>query len=155
MASKKVKNIAVERGARTVSEQLHWSLSALRTVRGQSSHKALRDALQAYPKLAEWIDLQSATFLDRTALLEHISELARTSIEEQREELETMSDLPEYKKQAKLKSLQHQSKKFSSTCRRISLEAIRDASGKPAQSMDESVCLLRDHLGRSFRREDS
>ena len=150
IAAIKVKNISCERGANTVSEKLHWALTAMRSSRSVGDEKRIGRVVKAYPELRQYIDVMAMRVIDRAALGEHIAQLANTSIEEQRRELEEMGHLPEYKKAAKVDTLRKRSEAFTKTGRKVSIAAIRGVDNQPAKSIDESVELLRDHWGRVF-----
>lgn len=147
-----VKRLAIVRGAGTTSEKLHWSLVALRASLVGHTHK-VRDSVSAHAHLASLVDLQAGYVSDVAGLCAHIAELSRVSIKEQSDELAQVADMPEYKRQARIRSLVSRASLWGPHSKRVCISSITDEQGNPAGSAEESASRLRDHWTPVFARK--
>ena len=147
-----VKRLAIVRGASATSEKLHWSLVALRASIAGLTQK-VRDSVSAHAHLASLVDMQTGFVTDIAGLCAHIAELSRVSIKEQSEELAQVADMPEYKRQARIRSLVSRASLWGPHSKRICISSITDGQGNPAGSAEESASRLRAHWAPVFARK--
>jgi hypothetical protein len=141
-ACKQVARKALRRGARTIQEQIYWSLVCVRALFKGSGWQAARSML-AYPALEEFLFLNFAVetklVCNMDGLNKHIASLMRESLSRLREDIDNVQDLPEYQKNQRHGSVNRLMGFWATRGRKISLQGARDQLGDVISDPDRAA----------------
>ena len=120
------------RGAKTIEEQIYWSLVCVRAMFHGIAKKVVQ-AMVAYAELERFIlvdvHLGFVMSCDMEGLSEHIAALMRQSLQRLRSDLDEVRDLPEYQVHQQRRGIQRLMDCWATRNRKTSLQAARDEQG--------------------------
>eukprot|EP00959_Pyramimonas_sp_CCMP1952_P007970 167013-Pyramimonas_sp.AAC.1 len=123
-------------------------LAAARAVRGRRPW-VLSRACRAFPKLCEFFSTDACELIDADAFHQFLTELNHDYIDRLLGENQASSEPPP-KKNARNTALQSLQAAWSPKLRRLSLAAVLDSDGNPAEDPTEAATLLQAHWSRVF-----
>ena len=139
---------SLRRGARTIEEQIYWSLVCVRALFHGYATKAVR-AMIAYPTLETFVlastDDGTVMACDMEGLNAHISLLMRQSLERLRHDCEEVQYEPEYQKVRQRGAIQRMMDYWATRGRKASLQAARDEQGNVVIDPDQATAIYIAH----------
>ena len=141
-ACKQVTRKSFRRGARTIEEQIYWSLVCVRAMFTGSGWQVARSIL-AYPVLEQFILVKSAgeakLACNMDGINKHIVSLMQESLSRLRSDLESVQGLPEYQKDQRRNSVNRLMSFWATRGRKVSLQGARDQAGNVISNPDEAA----------------
>jgi hypothetical protein len=144
------------RGARTISEQLHWICTFLRALRAEK-HQMAQKAASAFPDIWKYVrDTGDGSIFvhDAAGLDQLLSSLMESDIDARIASIDTAKNLPEYKVGQERSKLNEWRKQWSLTGRRKTLQAAKDDAGNVVADPDAACAMFADHWSGVFSPKD-
>ena len=147
-ACRRVAEKSSRRGAKTIEEQIYWSLLCVRALFHGHGRTAIR-ALIAYPALEDFILIDSSIdtkfACNMAGLNEHIALLMRESLGRLLSDIDETAGMPEYEKDQRKTSVKRLMDRWATRNRKASLQACRDSAGNVISEPDKAAEVFVTH----------